>query len=315
MTGILIQLGKIIISQNESGVNRIRQKFIDHNFSKKSQDRISKIQEILNEYDKQGLTLTLRQLYYQLVSRDIIPNKQTEYHKISDLVSNARRAGLVDWDIIEDRTRYLRGYRHYDNPADCIRSAAYGYAIDLQADQAVYLEVWVEKDALVDLVGRACNKYDIPFFSCRGFTSDSEIYKAGRRMRRRHESDRDIVVLHLGDHDPSGLDMSRDILERLELFGEIPGLIDFRRIALNRDQIEKFNPPPNPAKETDTRFKKYLEEYGSTSWELDALEPSVLMNLIEQNITSILDMDKFRAREKLEDQQRNEMIEIASGWT
>ena len=244
----------------------------------------------------------------------MIPNSQKEYAKISTLVSDARRAGLIDWSMIEDRTRGLRAFMHYESPKDCIESAARGYSIDLLEDQKVYLETWVEKDALIDLVGRASGKYDVPYFSCRGFTSDSEIYKAGRRMRRKIKEGREVVVLHLGDHDPSGLDMSRDILERLELFGEIPGKIDFRRIALNRDQIEKYSPPPNPAKETDTRFQKYLEEYGSISWELDALEPSVLMDLIETNIVSVLDMERFRAREALEQQQKEEMIQIAAGW-
>lgn len=293
----------------------MRQKFIEHRFSAKSLERLEQVQQIVNEYQGQGLSLTLRQLYYQMVSRDFIPNKQKEYNKMSDLISNGRRAGLIDWDAIEDRTRSLVGYRHFESPSDAVMQAARGYGIDLLEDQDVYLECWVEKDALKDLVGRACGRYDVNYFSCRGFTSDSEIYKAGRRLRYKIETGKTVTILHLGDHDPSGIDMSRDILERLEMFGEIPNKIDFRRIALNMNQIRKFSPPPNPAKETDTRFKSYAEKYGFTSWELDALEPSVFMNLITTEIEDVIDLDRFKAREKLEADQRERLIETAKRLT
>lgn len=292
----------------------MKQKFIDRKFSKTNMKKIEQVSEIVEEYQKQYLSLTLRQLYYQMVSRGYIPNKQTEYQKLSDLVSNGRRAGLIDWSAIEDRTRGLVGYMHYDDPAAAIKEAAYGYRIDLLEDQPVYLECWVEKDALKDLVGIACTKYNVRYFSCRGFTSDTEIYKAGRRMRWEIEQGKDVVILHLGDHDPSGIDMSRDILERIELFGEIPNKIDFRRIALNMDQIQKYNPPPNPAKETDTRFKTYQKLYGDTSWELDALEPSIFMDLIKNQIEGVIDMKKFKERKRLEEEQRKQMIEIAENW-
>ena len=293
----------------------MKQKFIEHRFSTKNLEKLEQVQQIVGEYQNQGLSLTLRQLYYQMVSRDFIPNSQNEYKKIADLLSDARRAGLIDWDAIEDRTRSLSGYEHYESPSDAVIQAARGYGIDLLADQDVYLECWVEKDALKDLVGRACGRYDVNYFSCRGFASDSEVYKAGRRLRYMIEMGKTVTILHLGDHDPSGIDMSRDILERLELFGEIPNKIDFRRIALNMDQIRTFNPPPNPAKDKDTRYQSYVEKYGPTSWELDALEPSVFMNLITTEIEEIIDLDRFKARVNLESEQREQLIETAKRLT
>lgn len=290
----------------------MKQKFIEHRFSAKTLERLEQVQTIVDEYQNQGLSLTLRQLYYQMVSRGHIPNRQSEYNKMSDLISNGRRAGLIDWNAIEDRTRGLVGYQHFKNPSDAILYAARTYGIDLLQDQDVYLECWVEKDALKDLVGRACGKYDVNYFSCRGFTSDSEIYKAGRRLKWKINAGKKVTIIHLGDHDPSGIDMSRDILERLELFGEIPNKIDFRRIALNMDQIQKFNPPPNPAKETDTRFKSYAEKYGLTSWELDALEPSALINLIETEIKDVIDINRFEERQRLEAEQKKELKKIAN---
>ena len=290
----------------------MKQKFIEKSFHRASLQRIDQVNQIIDEYQEQGYALTLRQLYYQLVSRDLIPNRQNEYSKLSALVTDARRAGLIDWDAIEDRTRYLRKVRTQTGIASAIRNAANSYCIDLWADQPYYIEVWVEKDALVDVVAKACSLYRVPYFSCRGFMSDSEIYKAGIRMRKLYDSGKDIVFLHLGDHDPSGVDMSRDILRRVELFGDLANKIDFHRIALNMDQIEKLQPPPNPAKDSDTRSKAYIQKYGLVSWELDALEPKTLTRLIRDEIERYLDADKFNNMIRIEDEQTQELYMLAS---
>lgn len=290
----------------------MKQKFIEKSFHRASLQRIDQVNQIIDEYQEQGYALTLRQLYYQLVSRDLIPNRQNEYSKLSALVTDARRAGLIDWDAIEDRTRFLRKVQTQSGISAAIRNAANNYCIDLWADQSCYIEVWVEKDALVDVVAKACSVYRVPYFSCRGFMSDSEIYKAGIRMRKLYDSGKDIVFLHLGDHDPSGVDMSRDILRRVELFGDLANKIDFHRIALNMDQIEKLQPPPNPAKDSDTRSKAYIQKYGLVSWELDALEPKTLTRLIRDEIERYLDADKFNNMIRIEDEQTQELYMLAS---
>ena len=293
---------------------RTRKQFIEKNFRQESLRKIELANSIIDGYTRQGFSLTLRQLYYQLVARDLIPNRQTEYDKLSALLSDARRAGLIDWDAIEDRTRYLRGFRHYGSPGEAVEAAAHGYGIDLWDGQEKYLEAWVEKDALIDILRTACQPYDVPYFSCRGYTSDSELYKAGRRMQWYVEHGRKPVILHLGDHDPSGIDMSRDILQRLELFGEIPGMVDFHRIALNMDQVEQYNPPPNPAKETDSRHDGYVEKYGTSSWELDALEPQVLVELIQENIRAHLDGLRFQDRQRQEREEKQMLLNVAERW-
>ena len=289
----------------------MKQQFITKSFRAASLKRIDQVNEIIADYQRQGYSLTLRQLYYQLVSRDLIPNKQNEYSKLSALVTDARRSGLIDWDAIEDRTRYLREYSALSGINEAIRQAAYQYSIDLWEGQSCYVEVWVEKDALIDIVEKACNKYRVPFFSCRGFTSDSEIYKAGQRMRQIYVDGKDIILLHLGDHDPSGCEMSKDIQRRVELFGGLSDKIDFQRIALNMDQIEEFNPPPNPAKETDTRASAYIEKYGPISWELDALDPATLTRLIQTTIEKYLDLDLFCERMTREEAEQEKLLELA----
>lgn len=271
--------------------------YVPRKFGPKALSTIETANKIIREYSAQGFDLTLRQLYYQFVARDVIPNTQRDYKNLGSIINDARLAGLVSWNAIVDRTRELRGNNHWDSPADIVRGAAAQYQIDKWEDQEYRLEVWIEKDALVGVAERACSKLDVSFFSCRGYTSQSEMHEAALRLKRFEELGQKTVIIHLGDHDPSGKDMTRDVQERLALFG---AETEISRIALNMDQIRKFRPPPNPAKITDSRAKNYIKEFGKSSWELDALEPTVLAKLIEKTIVSYRDerlWDEAKGRE------------------
>lgn len=250
-----------------------------------SLDLINLVNQVVDEYKAQGYELTLRQAYYQLVARGYIQNNERSYKNIGNLINDGRLAGLIDWYSITDRTRYLRGHSHWDEPADVIASAKYSYNLDKWKGQPNYVEVWVEKDALVDIVGQACDPIDTPYFSCRGYTSQSEMWGAAQRFIRQGYREQRIII-HLGDHDPSGIDMTRDIQERLNMFGAD---VYVKRVALTMNQIDQYNPPPNPAKLSDSRCHAYMEQFGDESWELDALEPSVITNLIRNEVTAFRD--------------------------
>lgn len=278
-------------------------KYVDINFRGKSLELIELVNQVVKEYDAQGYNLTLRQVYYQLVARGYIENNERSYKNVGSLINDGRLAGLIDWNSITDRTRNLRGNSHWDTPADVINSAMYSYLLDKWEGQPHYVEVWVEKDALVDIVGQVCSRLDVPYFSCRGYTSQSEMWTAARRFIR--QDDRESrTIIHFGDHDPSGIDMSRDIQERLELFGAD---VYVKRVALTMDQIQLYNPPPNPAKITDSRASKYIEEYGTESWELDALEPKVISDLIKNEITAIRDDEIYQAVCEKESKEKEEL--------
>ena len=264
--------------------------YISKNFAKSSLRLIEQANEIIGEYAAQGFDLTLRQLYYQFVARGLIPNKQTEYSRLGSIVNDARMAGLIDWNTIVDRTRNLREQPHWDSPAAIVVACAKQFRIDKWARQPVRPEVWIEKDALVGVIEGVCKRYDVPHFSCRGYTSQSEMWRAGQRLLEHGENGQATHIIHLGDHDPSGIDMTRDIEDRLRLFMYIEGHeTDVTRIALNMEQVEEFEPPPNPAKITDSRARVYIERFGDESWELDALEPTVLAGLIEEQLLSLRD--------------------------
>lgn len=254
-------------------------------FRQSSLDLIRLVNEVINDYKAQGYELTLRQVYYQLVARGYIPNNERSYKNIGNLINDGRLAGLIDWYAITDRTRNLRGNSHWDTSSEVIASAKYSYLLDKWEGQPNYVEVWVEKDALVDVVGQACRPLDVPYFSCRGYTSQSEMWMAAQRFRRQDFREQRIII-HLGDHDPSGIDMTRDIQERLDMFGAD---VYVKRVALTMEQIDFYSPPPNPAKITDSRCDKYIAQYGHESWELDALEPKVITDLIKEQVTMYRD--------------------------
>ena len=272
-------------------------------FQLKSIELIELVNAVIAEYSAQGYELTLRQAYYQLVARGYIPNNERSYKNIGNLINDGRLAGLIDWYAITDRTRNLKCNSHWDTPADVIESAKYSYLLDKWEGQPNYIEVWVEKDALVDIVGKVCQKLDVPYFSCRGYTSQSEMWSAARRFRRQ-DARETRTIIHLGDHDPSGIDMTRDIQDRLDLFGAD---VYVKRVALTMEQIQTYNPPPNPAKITDSRASKYIEEYGDESWELDALEPQMMNQLITDEVTAFRDDSIYQQVCAMEEKGKEEL--------
>jgi len=267
---------------------------------------------ILEEYQRQGFTLTLRQLYYQFVARGFLANAQSTYKWLGDVMGAARLAGEVDWYHLEDRTRNLKGNQHWKSPAELISHTARSFKIDKWADQPYRVEVWIEKDALLGVLDSICPKLDVDYFSCRGYTSLSEIWKAGQRLKRSAEQGKKVVVLHFGDHDPSGMDMSRDIRDRVRLFMDGYGdQLKVLRCALNMAQVNRLNPVPNPAKLSDSRAKRYIAEYGSSSWELDALDPRELVRLVTAGVVKFRDDRLWHAAQAREQAGRDQLAKVA----
>lgn len=324
-------------------------KYENKNFKPQRLAQIEQANEILEEYAEQGMVPTLRQLYYQHVARGLIENRQTEYNRLGELCRDARMAGLMDWNHLIDRTRNIQSWRTYRTPQDAVGELAKQYARDLWAPQKKRLEVWIEKDAAIGVVDGVCRENSVPYFSCRGFTSMSEMHEAAQRLRYHIEQGSQVKILHIGDHDPSGVDMSRDIEDRLRTFMTVDwrGLHDrsartrgeikdsqrevmrengseiedwedpfsIKRIALNHDQVLQYNPPPNPVKTTDSRFRSYQEATGlDESWELDALEPTVLAGLIQDEIDAVRDEDVWATEEHQQEVERVTLKGIEGWW-
>lgn len=315
-------------------------------FGAETLQTIIQANEILHEYEQQGYDLTLRQLYYQFVSRDLIPNNERSYKRLGSIVNDARLAGRIDWDHIVDRTRNVRRVTHWEDPAEIIKATADSFKVSLWEEQGDYVEVWIEKDALVGVITRVCTELDVPYFSCRGYTSQSEMWAASQRLLAPIIEGKKVTVLHLGDHDPSGIDMTRDIEDRLRMFigsdyarhridedpsfaglsevnrnvtlrqwvAEADELLEINRIALTMDQIDQYDPPPNPAKLSDSRARSYVEAYGYESWELDALPPDVLSGLVRQHVMDLIEGATWDATIERQEEGQRLLRQTSKQW-
>lgn len=304
---------------------------------------ISTARQIANDWSRQGYDLTLRQLYYQFVAHHGLPNNDKSYKRLGDVINKARLAGLFDWNLLVDRTRYPQLPSFWSSPTEILRSAARGYNTDKRADQPVHVEVWVEKEALAQIASTATARHDVPSFSCRGYTSASAMWRGAQRLGEELRKGKAVRIIHLGDHDPSGIDMTRDITDRLERFITMDWLHDMmsvtkanwfdiyahmqatllqpayepfkvERIALNMDQIEEYEPPPNPAKVSDSRAAEYISTYGTDSWELDALAPDVLVAMIRERIEHYTDDELLAAQQEREDGERAALDTLIDRW-
>lgn len=341
-------------------------KFRDIRLSKDNKLRLQQINDIIAEYQKLGLRLTLRQLYYQLVSRDVIPNKVAEYAKLSKILTEGRMAGIVDWAAIEDRLRKAESPSSWDSPKDIMDTVISAYAKPRMEGQPNYVEVWVEKDALSGVLGEVTRPYHVPILVNRGYSSVTAIYDSYKRFKSALERGQSITILYLGDFDPSGVDMIRDVYDRpLEMllskaddimnnlyepdamhdedwtmfehlenvwysdgrshsidedydngrtfFNPYKALVLDRfkvvSIALTREQIDQYNPPPNPAKMTDPRAADFVAKHGYESWEVDAIRPEVLNTLLTEAIESRLDLDMY---DKIIDQEKKDKTKLTT---
>lgn len=287
--------------------------YIDKRFSVGSLKIIEQANSIITEYKRQGDSLTLRQLYYRFVTKNIIANKQSEYKRLGSIINDARMAGHIDWNSIEDRTRHLRTHLSFDSIEERLRVAADNMRLNPWEDQENYLEVWIEKDALVGVLERVCGEWRVPYFACRGNNSQSEQWRAGQRLAEKADEGKRVHVLYLGDHDPTGIDISRDNQDRLTTFSN--DRVELHRLALNMDQVEEFNPMPNPVKEADSRASGYIEKFGESCWELDALEPATIRKIIEKKIFKYLDRDQWDETLEREEEMREKIREIANRET
>ena len=286
------------------------EEFLSWNPHSSSREVLDHVDHILGEYQEMGYRLTLRQLYYQLVARDIIENSTAEYHRVGNIVSRGRLAGIIDWVMIEDRGRRPVMNTHWNSPQEILETAKNAYYLSKWEDQINYVEVWCEKDAVSNILEPVCQRYDVLFMANRGYSSQTAMYDGFHRFQDALDLRKDVRLFYFGDHDPSGIDMVEDIQKRLGLFRyrDSERIFDrVTRVALNMDQIERYNPPENPAKTTDTRYQRYVELYGESSWELDALDPAVLSSLVEGSILEICDMDIFRAVESVEAEHKEFM--------
>jgi len=302
-----------------AGEKMTKTAYEDRRFAAKTRRVIEQANEIMDEY---GGSLTLRQLHYQFVARDLYENTQRNYKKLGDIIRNGRMAGLVDWDSIEDRTRGLYGKTTYGSPSEPISRLEYQYAEDLWRTQEVRLEVWIEKNALTGVISPATSRNRIDYFPTIGYPSISALKEAATRLNNYNNPPswkadgtvpQKVVILYLSDHDPEGMQMPEKVEETLATMGVEN--FEVKRIGLTLDQVREFNPPPSFAKETSARYTEYVQRYGTDqAWELDALQPAVIQALIQEQADHYRDDDLWEVAQENEQTSRARIAQISNNY-
>lgn len=290
------------------GLKMACEKFKNYKPQKEQQVLLEQIMIIINDYMIKGFVLTCRQIYYQLVARVILTNNQKNYNKVTKIISNARMAGIIDWNAIVDRNR--ESYMHYYNLGidDAINDTLEQYRVNRMLLQDVYIEVMIEKMAIYDIIKTVTNKYSIRLTGDKGFCSNTILYDISKRMIRALQEGKTAYILYVGDHDPSGLTMDKTIKETISLMGA--NGVEFRRVALTSEQVKEYNLPPNVVKDGDRNSGKYKEEHGSTSWECDALPPEILVELLETEILQIIDIKRYNYMCTAEEEDKEKLRQL-----
>lgn len=276
----------------------------EETYSTKKEMLINVGEHILSHAEQ---SMTLRQLYYRLVAKDIIENKQSEYQYLGQAMKEGRIDGKIPWDAIEDRTRsvdagdsdYISPHKWFLREKRRFTTAAQRYSTPRWLHQEHYVEVWVEKEALANVFKTVCEDLAVVSFPNRGYTSITMLHEAAERIQEESEQlpvDTTPVILYFGDYDPSGQDIERNIRDKLTDTFDIDVRVE--RVALTEDQIHKHELPPQPAKTTDSRYEQFVEEHGEMAFELDALPPARLRELIRENVNRFFDEDTFEEQKR-----------------
>lgn len=290
----------------------MREVYIERRFRGPTRAMIAAANEIIAEYRDQGYRLTLRQLYYQHVARGLLANTMVNYRLLGRTMAMARDGGESDWDAVEDRTRYLNGHQSWRDPAAFLAAEVEYYAENPWAGQEARPEVWIEKDALLGVIQTVCDELRVPYFSTRGNLGQLPARDAGIRFERLIADGLTPVVLYLGDHDPSGIEMDHDLENRLARYSRRE--VEVRRLALTMAQVERYGPPANFAKERDVNLGKYLRRFGTDQcWELDALAPTVIADLIRSEVEGMIEPRAWQRALEREERSRARLRRLAKG--
>jgi hypothetical protein len=252
--------------------------------------------EILRQYHP----MTVRQVYYQLVSRQVIENSRSAYQSVSKALVAARREGLIPWAHIEDRLRRPRCAPMWSGLPDFAVTAAGWYRRDVWKTQPARIEVWLEKDALSGIFEDELDGYGVTLNVGRGFDGWDSIHNAASRL-----GDGD-AILYFGDFDPSGEDMVRSLRERLDDQGARPEIV---KCALTIDAIEAYGLPADFTKASDTRSAAFVAKWGDVSVELDALPIEVLRERIVGEVEQRMDLTALEIVRAAEDEERRHLVQ------
>jgi hypothetical protein len=249
--------------------------------------------------------MTVRQVFYRLVSGHVVENSCSSYQAVSNGLVAARREGLIPWEWIEDRLRRPRHVSMWDGLADFAATAAAAYRRDIWSAQPCRVECWLEKDALSGIFEDTLVRYGVTLNVGRGYDGWSSIHAAAQRL------DVGDAIVYFGDFDPSGEDMVRSLRDRLAALGSRPEVV---KSALTLDDVTRYKLPPDFTKVTDTRRSAFVARWGDIAVELDALPLDALRNRIIAEVESRMDLAALRRVREREAAERGELAAALGGF-
>jgi len=260
---------------------------------------ISQTNQIFTEYDSR---LTVRQIYYRLVSVQTITNDVKSYKRLVKILTKAREDSDIDWRKIEDRRRDTIGgdwgFRNPEQWGDyTLRILGDNYVEAMWKNQDGRVEIWVEKEALASLISSVAGGFKVVTFPTVGYGSFTTYMESVQRFGEDYSGEK-VTILDFRDHDPSGMDMTRDTEDRLIRYGMDSEDLTVERIALSHEQVQEYNLSPNPTKTLDPRANDYISEFGNECWELDALPPNVLQEIVKEAIENHVDSDLWNEQKR-----------------
>ena len=291
-----------------------RQARIKQNPVKRQEKTLLNVRQVLFilEELKEYKPLTVRQIFYQLVSKGWWENKENKYTSLSALLKWTRMEGIIPWEDIEDRSRNFQDNSGFYSSEDFIKQEKRlfltGYRRNRVQTQKVFIELWIEKDALIPIITDVCAQYSVSSVACKGNPSIS--YLKSFCDRCEFHPGKKIIVLYCGDFDPTGIQIPKSIEESL-LKMNIHN-ITVKRIALNMEDTIIYNLVPNyqGINKKDTNTPQFIKQYGTDVFELDGLRPDILTGKIRSAIEAEIDLEEYEMEKVVEEEDLGEIAEL-----
>jgi len=261
---------------------------------------------------KQFNPMTLRQLFYVLVSRLVLVNCTPDYRRLSRVTTQAREEGVIPWQWMVDRTRPVYQPNVWNDAEGYVRAVSVSYRRNYWNDQPCYSEVWSEKDTIIGSVQPVTDELGVTTRVARGFDSFSGAKDIAVLFEEKLYK-KVVHVFYLGDHDASGRDIERDLERRVREYGECAFTI--RRLAIHKEDIERFNLPPQKIKPSDPRAARFRKMYGNKCVELDALPPDALRRRVREAIEGLIDWEVWSRAITVEEAERESITRIVTNMT
>lgn len=270
---------------------------------RRSQSEIQEIRDVIRDLLEAENPMTNRQVFYRLVSLGAIAKTEGEYKAtVCRLLKEMRLDGSIQFEWIADNTRWMRKPRTYSSLESALLSTAQTYRRALWDDLDVYVEIWLEKDALAGVLSEITYRWDVPLMVTRGYPSLTYVYEAAENIQ---DIDKPTFIYFFGDYDPSGVDIPRTVEENLRRFAP-HAEVYFERVAVNIEQIEAWDLPTRPTKQSDSRSKTF----GGESVEVDAIPPSQIRNLVYDCISQHADPRELERIEAIEEAERESLRQL-----